>query len=313
MIKRPHAHELIIGVSEDVTFGPVILFGTGGTAVEVIKDGAMSLPPLDLSLAKDQMSRTNIYKLLEGYRDRPPADIDAVALTMVRISHMIAELPEIQELDINPLLADEQGVLALDARVVVRAAETEKDGLNPRLAIRPYPKHWEERKELQSGADIILRPIRPEDESLYDVFTDKTEPEDQRMRLFKPVKKLPREFIARLTQIDYARAMAFVAIDPESGELLGVSRLSGDPNLTRAEYGVIVRSDMKSRGIGWALMQKLIDYARAEGFDELWGAVLAENDEMLGMCRQLGFAVGHDENEPGLLTVTLPLGERKAA
>ncbi len=306
MIRRPNAHELIIGVSEDVTFGPIILFGTGGTAVEVIKDRAVALPPLDLKLAKDQMQKTNIYKLLLGYRDRPAADLDAIALTLVRISHMIAELPEIYELDINPLLADEKGVLALDARIVVKDAHTTAEGLNPRFSIRPYPKQWERHEEVQSGMKVFIRPIRPEDEALYETFTDKTEPEDQRMRLFKPVKKLPREFIARLTQIDYARAMAFVAID-SNGELIGISRLSADPDMNSAEYGIIVRSDMKGKGLGWTLMQRLIAYARSEGLKELWGHVLPENQEMLNMCRELGFNISHDEENQGMMVVTLPL------
>ncbi len=313
MINRPNAQELIIGVSEDVTFGPVIMFGAGGTAVEVMKDSAVALPPLDLQLAKDQMQKTRIYELLKGYRDIPRADIDAIALTLVRISHMIAELPEIYELDINPLLADEHGVLSLDARVVVKEAPTETDGLNPRFAVRPYPKHWQSQEELKSGINVTIRPIRPEDEELYDVFTDKTDPEDQRMRLFKPIKKLPREFIARLTQIDYARAMAFVAIDEASGELLGISRLSADPNLTRAEYGIIVRSDMKNKGLGWILMQKIIEYGKAEGLQEIWGNVLAENEDMLSMCRELGFEVTHDHDNQGLLLVRLPLEKKKAA
>jgi acetyltransferase len=307
MIKRSNAHELIIGVSEDVTFGPVILFGTGGTAVEVIKDRAVSLPPLDLKLAREQMQRTNIYKLLQGYRDVPPADLDAIALTLVRISHMIAELPEIYELDINPLLADEHGALALDARVVVKETDIEPDGLNPRFSIRPYPKRWEQEETLQSGMKVFIRPIRPEDETLYETFTDKTEPDDQRMRLFRPIKKLPREFIARLTQIDYARAMAFAALDENTGELLGISRLSADPSLSRAEYGVIVRSDMKGKGLGWTLMQKLISYARTEGLQEIWGHVLPENNEMLDMCREIGFEIKNDPDIPGMLVVTLPL------
>lgn len=307
MVKRPNAHEIIIGVSEDVTFGPVIMFGTGGTGVEVIKDSAVALPPLDLKLAKDQMQQTKIYKLLEGYRDRPAADIDAIALTMVRISHMISELPEIYELDINPLLADEHGVLALDARIVVKKAKTTPDRLNPRLAIRPYPKQWEQHEKTSSGMDIFIRPIRPEDEELYDKFTDKTEPEDQRMRLFKPIKKLPRELIARMTQIDYARAMAFVAIDEKSGELMGISRLSASPDMTKAEYGVIVRSDMKGKGLGWSLMKQLIDYAKAEGLQELWANVLSENHGMLDMCKELGFETGIVSENTGLLTVTLKL------
>lgn len=307
MISRPNAKELIVGVSEDITFGPVILFGTGGTAVEIIKDRAVSLPPLDMNLAYEQIEKTQIYKLLQGYRDVPRANMDEIALTLVRISNMIAELPEIYELDINPLLADEHGVLALDARVVVKKVQNESCDFNPRFAIKPYPKHLQEAVELQSGMKVLMRPIRPEDEMLYEKFTDNIEPEDHRMRLFQPIKKLPREFIARLTQIDYARAMAFVAIDEQSGEMLGVSRLTAGADLTSAEYGVIVRSDMKSKGIGWALMQKLINYAKSESICELWGQTFKENEEMLRMCKEMGFEINEKPDDDKMLRVSLKL------
>ncbi len=313
MIRRTNAHELIVGVSEDRTFGPVLLFGAGGTAVEVIADRAVTLPPLDLKLAEDLIGKTNIYKLLLGYRDRPPANMEAIALTLVRISQMIVDNPEIHELDINPLMADDKGVIALDARILAKKVKGPRTGENPRLSIRPYPKELEEYRKLKSGGEVFIRPIRPEDEVLYDTFTEKTDPEDQRMRLFKPVKKLPREFIARLTQIDYARAMAFVALDIKNGELLGVSRLASDPDLVRAEFGVIVRSDMKNKGIGTVLMEELIDYTADQGISELWGNVLAENTEMLSMCRKLGFAVEHDHEDPQKLLVCLKQGKRKVA
>ncbi|WP_321396137.1 bifunctional acetate--CoA ligase family protein/GNAT family N-acetyltransferase [Emcibacter sp.] len=307
MIRRPGAHELIIGVSEDVTFGPVIMFGAGGTAVEVIRDTAMALPPLDLKLARDLMEETRVFKLLRGYRDRPPADLSAIALTLVRISQMIAELPEITELDINPLLADEKGVIALDARIVADGTACPTGKLNPRFAIRPYPSEWERMETLPEGRTVLIRPIRPEDERFYDVFMEKTDPEDIRMRLFVPMRRLEHEFIARLTQIDYARAMAFIAIDPDSNEMLGISRLSADPDNVRAEYAVITRSDVKGHGLGWALMQQLIKYAEAEKIRELWGQVAVENQTMLKMCRELGFYVHQDPTDASLRLVTLPL------
>ncbi|WP_417320652.1 bifunctional acetate--CoA ligase family protein/GNAT family N-acetyltransferase [Emcibacter sp.] len=307
MIHRPGAHELLIGVSEDATFGPLIMFGAGGTAVEVLRDTAMALPPLDLKLARDLMEDTRIFRLLKGYRDRPSADISAIALTLVRISQMVAELPEITELDINPLLADEKGVIALDARIVATGAACPEGKLNPRLAIRPYPSEWERREALPEGRTVLIRPIRPEDERFYDTFMEKTDPEDIRLRLFVPMRKLQHEFIARLTQIDYARAMAFIAIDPDSNEMLGISRLASDPDNLRAEYAVITRSDVKGHGIGWALMQRLIEYAKAEKIGELWGQVAVENETMLNMCREIGFFVHPEPTDPSLRLVTLPL------
>ena len=311
MIRRTGAHELIIGMSEDKTFGPVMLFGVGGTAVEVIKDTAMALPPLDLKLAYDLMDETQIYKLLQGYRDRPAADMDAIALTLVRVSQMIAELPEIVELDINPLLADENGVIALDARIIVKETVIESGKLNPRFAIRPYPKKWEKKEMLANGRLIMIRPIRPDDERFYDTFIDKTSPNDIRLRLFASMHHLSHDFIARLTQIDYARAMAFIAIDPDMDEMLGVSRLASDPAYVRAEYGVITRSDMKGQGIGWALMQRLIDYAKSENIQELWGQILRENTNMLKMCLELGFQIEPDPDDTALVIVTLAVNASK--
>lgn len=305
MIHWPGAFELIVGTNEDVTFGPVIMFGKGGTAVEVIGDTAVALPPLNLKLAYDLMEQTQIHELLQGYRDRPAADMKAVASTLVRVSQMIAELPEIMELDINPLLANENGVIALDARIVVDQTKVEEGKLNPRFAIRPYPQQWEQMEILSNSREILIRPIRPEDERYYDTFMDKTSLEDIKLRLFAPMRRLSHKFIARLTQIDYARAMAFIAIDQDEDELLGVSRLASDPDYVRAEYAVITRSDVKGQGIGWALMRRLIDYAEDEGIQELWGQVLRENRGMLKMCRELGFTVEPDQEDPSMVIVTL--------
>jgi acetyltransferase len=304
MVDRPRAHELIIGMSEDDTVGPLMMFGAGGTAVEVMADTAHALPPLDLKLAQALMHETRVHRLLEGYRDRPPVDLAAIALALVRVSYLVAEHEEIRELDINPLLADEHGCVALDARV--RLADPAVSPRKP-MAIRPYPVEWEEETEIAGLGRVVLRPIRPEDESLYATFFSRLTPEDIRMRFFTAKPDLSFKFLARLTQIDYAREMAFVAIGADGGELLGVSRLIADPDYTRAEYGVLVRSDLKSRGLGWRLMQHLIAYAEREGLEELYGEVLATNTTMLRMCEEMGFQIEADPEDPGVRLVRLKL------
>jgi acetyltransferase len=309
MIRRPHAHELIVGVDEDALFGPTILFGAGGTSVEVVADSAIALPPLDLQLADDLIGRTRIARLLAGYRNRPPADMDALRLVLVRVSQLIIECPEVVGLDINPLLADDAGVMALDARIVIDPARFRAPGPNPRLAIRPYPSRWETRLTTRGGLDVILRPIRPPDERLYEDFLAHVDESDIRLRLLAPRKAFPHDFLARLTQIDYAREMAFVAIDAASGDLLGVARIAADPDYTRAEYAILVRSDLQGMGLGWSLMEHLLAYARAEGLGRIEGTVLAENTDMLAMVRDLGFSVTRDPDEQGLRRVEISLRE----
>jgi acetyltransferase len=307
MIDRPDAHELIVGIDDDALFGPTILFGAGGTSVEVVADSAIALPPLDLQLADDLIGRTRIARLLAGYRSRPPADMDALRLALVRVSQLVIDCPEVVGLDINPLLADSAGVVALDARLVIDPARFGAAAPNPRLAIRPYPSRWERRLTTRGGLDVHLRPIRPPDERLYAEFLEKLEDRDIRLRLLAPRKAFPHDFLARLTQIDYAREMAFVALDAATGALLGVARLAADPDYTRAEYAIVVRSDLQGRGLGWSLMEHLLDYARAEGLGRIDGFVLTENTEMLSMVRQLGFSVSPDPGEPGLTRVEISL------
>jgi len=307
MANRQNAYELIVGVNEDAQFGPVILFGAGGTAVEVIGDTAIALPPLDLILANDLINQTRIARLLVGYRDRAPADLDALTLTLVRVSQMIVDCPEITALDINPLLVDDKGVLALDARIVVHPSRSDEKAPNERLSIRPYPSKWEKRVRSIGGRDLLLRPIRPEDARLYPDFLAKLQSGDVRLRMLSPRKHFSEKFLQRLTQIDYAREMAFIAVDPDGGTLLGVSRLTADPDYTRAEFAVIVRSDVKGTGIGWSLMEQLVAYARAEGLRILDGTVFSENTRMLQMCRELGFSMSVDPNDPALCIVRIDL------
>ncbi|WP_226573031.1 bifunctional acetate--CoA ligase family protein/GNAT family N-acetyltransferase [Acuticoccus sediminis] len=298
MVKRPNAHELLLGISDDATFGPVMLFGAGGTAVEVVKDKALALPPLDLLLAEDMIDRTRIGKLLAGYRDKPAADRQAIALALVHLSQLVADMPQIRELDINPLLADATGVVAVDARIRVAPAERVAPGGNPRLAIRPYPSEWDKPEKVPYGT-IQIRPIRPEDEALYPDFLAKVSKEDIRRRFFRLFSTLTHEEIARLTQIDYARAMAFIGLD-DDGAMLGVARFAADADYRTAEFAVLVRSDLKGQGIGRALMVRLIEYAASEGIEEMYGDVLSSNRFMLDFVRELGFV---DTADPEDMTV----------
>jgi acetyltransferase len=307
MILRPKARELIAGIADDPTFGPVVVFGCGGTAVEVINDKALALPPLDLKLAHELVSRTRISHLLKAYRDVPPADEEAIALVLVKLAQLAADVPEIRELDLNPLLADQNGVIAVDARVSVAPVEPASRGPSehPRFAIRPYPKEWERHVTLKDGTNVFVRPLRPDDESLYGPFFQRVTDQDLRLRFFAPVKDFGHAFVARFTQIDYARAMAFVALEQSSGEMLGVVRLHSNANYEVAEYAVLVRSDLKGRGLGWLLMQQIIDYARAEHLQTIEGQVLRENATMLSMCSKLGFKITPDPNDADLHLVRL--------
>lgn len=303
MVERPNARELIVGVSEDQTFGPLVMFGAGGTAVEIEKDTALGLPPLDFKLAEDLIAGTRIARRLAGYRNLPPADLAAIADTIVKVSQLVGDHPEIRELDINPLWADEHGVLALDARV--RVADEAVEPRRP-MALKPYPVEWEKLIRLPDLGPVLLRPIRPEDEHLYAAFFSRVTADDSRMRFFTPIKDLTHELLARLTQVDYAREIAFVALS-DTNELLGVSRFSADPDYERGEFGVLVRSDLKARGLGRALMVQLTDYARAEGLKVMVGDVLTENQAMLRLAAALGFRIAIDPEDPTVRRVELRL------
>jgi acetyltransferase len=283
-----------------------VVFGSGGTAVEVIDDKALALPPLDLKLAADQIDRTRVSRLLRGYRNIPPADRQTLELMLVKVAQLAADLPEVRELDLNPVLADASGAVAVDARVVIAPVEKGMRA-HSRFAIRPYPKEWERSYPSWSGMRLMVRPVRPEDEGLYREFFQHVTEDDLRLRFFAPVKEFSHTFIARLTQIDYARAMAFVAIDEDSGGMLGGVRLHSDANHETGEYAILLRSDLKGRGLGWLLMKTMIEYASAEGLRMIEGEVLRDNTTMLAMCSELGFKIEADPEDPGLCRVVLDL------
>jgi acetyltransferase len=291
MVQRRHAQELIVGSAIDPVFGPVILFGQGGTAVEVMADRAVALPPLNVPLARALVARTRVARLLAGWRDTPAVDADALHRVLMAVSQLLAEIPEIAELDINPLIVNFEGAIALDARI--RVSATGPAGAE-HFAIRPYPAQLEE-QVLWQGRSVCLRPIRPEDEAQHMAFLQALDPEDVRMRVFYSRRSMARSELARLVQIDYAREMAFVALaDGPDGQLqtLGVVRAMTDPDNIEAEFGVIVRSDLKGSGLGLLLMQKMIAYLRSQGTQRLVATVLDYNDRMRKLAHELGFEEG---------------------
>jgi len=300
MIRKGEAVELILGMTDDAQFGPVLLFGHGGVAVERLADSALALPPLNLKLALDLMEKTRVYRLLTGYRNQPKADLDAIALTLVKLSQLIVDVPEIVELDINPLLADQHGVIALDARMKIRPSK----GV-PRLAIRPYPRKLEGTVEDLSGRTYMIRPILPEDEPEVQALIGRLSPRAIRLRFFAPLKTLTHMDAARLTQIDYDREMALVLTEPgPAGKMpiYAVVRLISDSNNEHGEYAVVVQDDLTGKGLGMLLMQRIIEYAKTRGLQEIIGHVLSENTTMLKLCEELGFTLERElEDATGVL------------
>ncbi len=239
MAKTAEGIELILGMSEDSQFGPVMLFGQGGVAVEQLGDRALALPPLNMALAREMIEQTRVFKLLRGYRNRPPVDLDGIAFTLVKLSQLVTDLDEVAEVDINPLLASPAGVVALDARIAL----VERPRGISRLAIRPYPAELDQDLLLEDGTPMRLRPIRPEDEPALQRAFDRLSPETIRMRFFSSMKRLSHATAAQLTQIDYDRDMAFILVEPRTAgpsEIHGVVRLYTDPNGERAEFAVVV-------------------------------------------------------------------------
>ncbi len=301
MAHRTRARELIAGFSVDPCFGPVIVFGRGGTAAELIADTHVALPPLDLASAENLIAATRVSRILGAYRDVPAADRRAIAAVLVALGTIASELPQIRAMDLNPVLADADGVVAVDARVVLEPDPARRR----RPAIRPYPAAWT--SELVLGERrFLIRPMRPEDEFLVGAMLAWVTPEDLRLRFFAPLKSFSHTFLARLTQLDYAREMAFIAID-EEGAAAGAVRLHADPAHVEAEYAILLRSDLKGLGLGRALMELIIDWAGAEKVHRVHSQVLAENGPMLALCRTLGFEITLDPDDISVRHVALSL------
>ncbi len=306
MVARDDAYEMTVGVRSGGRFGPVIYFGQGGTESEIIGDLAYGLPPLNMHLAREVMAQTRIYQRLR-YSLLRRANLNALALTLIKVSQMVVDLPELAELHINPLWVNAEGVTVLDARVRLTPATPVPAR---RLAIRPYPNELEETIPLSSGKELLLRPVLPEDEPSLQALVLRTSPEDLRLRFFRPIRELSHDMAATLTQIDYDREMALVAVGPGlpgKAEIYGIVSLNADPNNERAEYSIIIDRSMMRVGLGNLMMRRIIDYARARGIGEIYGEVLQENKPMLQLDRALGFAVHSDPDDPSVKHVTLQL------
>jgi acetyltransferase len=289
MIVRPGAFELIAGVTGDPTFGPVILFGQGGTAVEIVRDESLELPPLDTALARAQIERTRVAALLKGYRGRPAADIDGVVNVLVQLGRIVADHAEVAELDINPLLCDAAGVIAVDARVRVRAAA---EPAQARLAIRPYPRQFESTITLQ-GESFAVRPIRPEDEPALRRFADAIDDRDLWHDFFALLRARTHETAARLSQIDYDREMTLVAW--QGDRVAGLARAVADPDSEEAECAVVIRSDLRERGLALELMQALCRVNAAQGVRQAVMRYPADLARIRAIADELGFKVETDE------------------
>jgi acetyltransferase len=299
--------ELLVGLVEDPVFGPLIAFGQGGSGVKIVRDTSLELPPLNALLARRLMARTRVWQLLQGYRGKPAASIDAIVELLVRLSQLGADHPEIRELDINSLLADAAGVVALDARLRVAPGSAGA----ARFAIAPYPQHLATVERLRDGTVLRVRPLRPEDEPMLHDLAAHMTPEDLRLRFFTTTRGLTHRVAARLSQLDYDRELALLA--ELDGAALGVARFAADPDRLRAEYAVAVRTDWKGRGLGYLLMMRLIDVARQQGIGELFGEILRENEPMLQMCRELGFGITPDPNDASIVLVSKRLAMQQLA
>mgnify|MGYP005840593643 CR=1 FL=1 len=303
-------YELIVGSSIDPQFGPVLLFGSGGVLVEVFKDSALALPPLTTTLARRLMERTLIFKALQGIRGRPPVDLAGLQRLLVRFSQLVVEQPWIKEIDINPLLASPEQLLALDARVVLHPANTPEADL-PKPAILPYPIQYVQPWTTKDGTDIIIRPIRPEDEPLMVEFHKTLSERTVYMRYLQAMnlsQRVGHERLSRLSFIDYAREMVLVAVKPNNGspELMAVARLTKARWTDAAEFALLVSDKYQHQGLGRELLQRLLDVARHEKIGRVYGDILAENTEMHRLAEKLGFQLKPTDRQ-GVLRAEIAL------
>jgi len=304
MYRSSNGRELMIGMVRDPVFGPVISFGSGGTMVEVMGDSAISLPPLNRQLAQDLIDRTKAAKMLGNFRNMPAVDTEKLIDILVCVSNMACELPWIREMDINPLMIDENGAVAVDARFKVGYPKPSTDPYN-HLAIHPYPIHLIADEQLNDGTDIVIRPIRPEDAEIEQAFIRGLSPESRYFRFMNSIHELSLEMLVRFTQIDYHNEMALVAIHQgEDGEEeIGVARYMTNPDKKTCEFAIVVSDKWQGKGIARLLMDKLIDIARNRSLEVMEGQVLANNYRMLELMTSLNFKISNDPNDNGIKVV----------
>ena len=300
-------YELLLGVKRDEAFGPVIVFGMGGIYTEVIRDRALGLPPLNRLLIRRLMEETKVFKLLHGYRNRPPADIMAIEEMLLQLSQLVIDIPEIAELDINPVIVKNGKPLAVDARILLRPA-TKPSPLH--LAISPYPAQYELCTETKTGLRLLIRPIQPEDAELFVTLFKTLSPTSVYFRFFRHMKELTPEMLAMLTQVDYDRHMALVALDESATpeRMLGVARIIGNPDLSETEFSIMVGDPWQGQGVGATLLLNLLRVARQQGAKKIWGTVLRENTHMLALGKRCGFHLKYDSEE-GAYDLTIDLSQ----
>jgi acetyltransferase len=321
MVRSRHGREIYIGLVTDDPFGPVIAFGAGGTMIELINDRAMELPPLNQFLARRLIERSRVAETLGEWRGSAPADIDMLEQILLRVSEMVCELPQLREMDINPIIVDEHGAMAVDARIVI---DTAPQGLSSRghsynhLSILPYPAQYEQLWPLRGGGEYTVRPVQPDDAQMLQDLVQGLSTESRYFRFVSSMHELPPAMLARFTLIDYDREMALVAVHKtrtagsdgeilEAERIVGVSRYVTNPDKASCEFALVVADDFAGKGLGSRLMLSIMDVARDHGLVEMEGLVLTHNPGMLKLMRSLGFTVKTFEEDADFKLVSHPL------
>ncbi len=308
MYRSSNGRELMIGIIRDPVFGPVISFGSGGTSVEIMGDSAISLPPLNRRLAVDLINRTKVSKLLAEFRHMPAVDMDQLIDVLLNVSSMACELPWIQEMDINPLIMDEKGIVAVDARIVVDYPKPSTDPYH-HLAIHPYPAHLVRNVQLNDGTDIVIRPIRPEDAEIEAKFVRELSTESKYFRFMSSLRELSQEMLVRFTQIDYHNEMALIAVTQKGAveEQIGVARYVTNIDKTSCEFALAVSDNWQNRGIAHKLMRNLMEVARDRDLEKMQGKVLSNNFKMLELMTSLNFQIKNDPEDAAVKLVEAKL------
>lgn len=298
MIVKPNGRELMVGVTTDPVFGPVITFGLGGTTVEIMGNRSIALPPLNKFLAGELIKDTRVFKMLGSFRQMAPANMEALEDVLLRVSEMICELPTLKEMDINPLILDESGALVADARIIVEYRQPSTDRY-AHMAICPYPAQLVRQWQLADGTDITIRPIRPEDAELDQRFIRDLSEESKYFRFMNVMQELPETTLASLTQIDYSKEMALIAVTQEQDKesALGVARYSIDPDGISCKFALVVADNVTGKGLGQKLMVSLMEVARRQGLKKIEGEVLNDNHKMLKLMNRLGFTIKTSEDQ----------------
>ncbi len=309
MVVMPRAREVLVGVATDPIFGPVIAFGSGGVAVEAIADTALMLPPLNRRLALTLIGETRVFRLLSAFRDYPEANLDALVKILLQVSTIACTLPWVRELDLNPVLVNEERAVVVDARAVIDPTAPERVERYRHMAIHPYPADLEISIATRDGQRLRVRPIRPEDAEMERAFVAGLSERSRYMRFQHHLPGLTPQMLARFTQIDYDREMAFVAIAGTGSEqrIVAVARYVPNPNLIGAEFAIVVADEWQGRGVGGLLMSRLFSAARDVGYRYLEGSVLTVNAGMLRLMTHLGFRIEHDPEDPSAVRVVKDL------